>query len=178
MQDKRKAKLDFLLYSWLIYSTYIVIIAPYVLYEFGWTTALGFIFLFISLFFYIPLIAGVLGSLFHPAIYGQLFSELGLILLGIIVINIIGVFFWWRKQTIPRAWLLALIGYVAGPGIILSPPISMLWQPKFIGFYFLACLNLCYFLLLLGNYLQKKYWPDNRLANKIRSILKRPCLRV
>lgn len=182
MKNKIKKNLIFILYSWLIYNFYLIGLAPYAIYEDNLMSYIRFVLAGLVLYVFISLAWRILRCIFLPGFLSGIFhsSYSGIILAGmgsIILINIITMFFWWRKQTFARAWALGLTGWIAGPGILYLIPSRFSFPP--LGIY--LCLlgaNLLCFIMFIGNYLQKRFWPDNKLCNRIRSILQWPCLRT
>lgn len=103
MQNKIADYLVFIVYSWLIYNTYVFMLAPMYILEAGLIVAICYVLGVISVYFYVPLIWLVLHVLVDPFFYESLFSVNGIVPLLIILIYLIVIFFWWRRQTIIRA---------------------------------------------------------------------------
>lgn len=85
--------------------------------------------------------------------------------------------YWWKKQTLLRAYSIALLGMFVGPGLMFC--IGTLGDgshPE--RFLCILAANFFYILLIAGDFLQKKYWPKNRFCNRFRAILRWPCLRT
>lgn len=126
-------------------------------------------------FFFIQILEQVVHdfNLFIQYIIIQFITPIS-ILLGLYTLIVV---LWCKKQTILRAWLLALTGMFAGPGLFFC--MRMPGDGGDIkGLAAIIGINLFYSLLYIGNFLRKKYWPDNKICDKIRPILKKPCLRT
>lgn len=82
--------------------------------------------------------------------------------------------FWLGKQTVLSAWLLALAGMCCGPGLASRVPFDSMSDGD--AFYYgLISMNAFYLCFGIVNWLQKKYWPNNKFCNRIRDILRWPC---
>ena len=165
----------FFLYTLLIIKTYFFIGVPFiVIFCDG-----GFIDLIIRItcywFFFEQLLIWIFYIFFHPQLYIDIFI---LLLLNIFFVYYWVIFFWIRRQTIFRAWLVALPGTFTVPGwYLLSIPAPEFDQLGVVIYGIAISLNTFFPLLLVGNYVQKRFWPDNRLVNRLRYYAKRPCLR-
>ena len=165
-----KYNLILLFYSWCIYNLWLFIMAPYFIKKMG------------------ILQYGIYAILTLSAYYDIyfLFNSLDVFFTGYAIIPLffffaggLTLFLWWRKQTIIRAWLLSLAGMLFGPGLIFCiVPYMRFGPPERAGFYGLLALNIIYLFILVGNFLQKRFWPQNRFINNIRNILQRPCIRI
>lgn len=97
-------------------------------------------------------------------------------LFGLIIIAVYSLpfIFWFKKQSILRAWMLSLMGLLAGPGIVF---LFNDFNPNILkSLNTLIILCSFYFFLILLNKCQRKYFPANKLANQIRHFLKSICL--
>ena len=177
----------FLLYTWFIFVSSAFISIPLYVIRYGFGE-LGSIILFALFIFSLPF-----GFIYLAIDDWDVFlitvrpsyGETGIMpylqtLFGFLVLFLILFFpfrFWWKRQTIFRAYVLAAFGMVFSPAVlmfgIIDSPLSSL------SFIFYVILWVCLFYLFLGlaDKYQKKYWPDNKIANAIRLALKWPCPR-
>lgn len=178
MSSKEKKYLIFILYSWLIYNSFIFIAAPFLISEYGFITVMG-----MTAFFIFPIYLFFIIAYFFLIIQVLIYYPSTLVFFPIVLINSSAIVFWCKKQTITRAWLLALAGTIVGPGLIywfftknnsttFSHSISsaQLWG--------ILCLNAIYLAIFISNYMLKTYYPDNRFGKWIRDALKKPCFRT
>lgn len=164
----------FLLYSWCIYQSYLLIVTILVLFAHNFEITALRIDKFCDYFFFPILLA-------H-----QIIEELSENILRIHLIIFSGLYAilfipWYQKQSILRAWYVALIGFLIGPGFGFWGKTMTFGdggQNQPYGFPTFIILNLFYLLLYIVNFLQTHFYPDNKLANRIRFILKWPCLRT
>lgn len=122
----------------------------------------------LGLFFLPPVIAIMiifLPSLYLPslpflAIYGAVF------------------WLWFRRQNIYTAWLVALTGQFAEPGILFffRMPGDGGWRQPGVEMGMMG-VEIFYFSLLIASIIHKRYFPDNKIANRIAKILAWPCMR-
>lgn len=169
----------FFLYSWCIYQSYFIIIIPFLIldevksgyFTFGYLGELLGL-----LFFFIPFAITIVEKFIND------FQWINLVYLAagcfVLWAYLLFVYFWWDKQTILRAWLLATIGMFAGPGLALIFSVPGDGDSDSKGIIAIIGINIFYFLLYKLNNYQKKHDPDNKFANRIRYILKWPCLRT
>lgn len=91
-----------------------------------------------------------------------------------------GIFWcWWRRQTVARAWIVALAGQLAGPAemLFMRMPGDGGYRHPGLEMGMLG-VEIFYFALLIADIVQKKYFPDSKIARRIRKILAWPCLRT
>lgn len=178
MLNKHIRFIVFFLYSWCIYQSYFFITAPLSIYNSYIEEG----------YLYLPSLWNIILSFFWIHLLILVIQDFALFIQNVIIPFIIPVSMliglytfifniWWKRQTILSAWLLALTGMFVGPGIFFC--IRMPGDgSNYTGLYAIIGINIFYFLLFIGNFLQKKYWPSNKLCNRIRSILTWPCLRT
>ena len=158
----------FILYTWLIYNTYIFITAPYIIELPGIKDYLSYAIIYtLSSYTFFR-------ELYH--ISQGIFSNLFLVVIIPILCFYITIYFWCKKQTIFRAWMLALFAYIAGPGLLIVSHPLLINSPISIKRYGIWMISSPFILLIIINLLQKKYWPNNKFCNRLRSILLWPCL--
>lgn len=75
-----------------------------------------------------------------------------------------------------RAFLISLMGLFLGPGLVYIHDEPELTQT--LGILNILILIVFYLTLYFGDKLQKKYFTNNKFANKIRFLLAWPCLRT
>lgn len=167
MERRIKKKLIFILYSWFIYNAYVFTITPIYIKDTDFLSSILFALLALSSYFSIIAFLMCLP---------YIFTILGFILGLCFFAGTISFLFWGRKQTIIRAWLLAETGMFMGPGIPFVFFHNTIDSGYVSPFYGILGLNLLFLTLLIGNYMQKKFWSNNRVMNKICYILKWPCL--
>lgn len=106
LQEKTK-KLIFVLYSWLIYNSYLFITAPILIFEIG-------------LLEYFYLLGGILFLFYFVKVLiydGWFMSSTFCTPFLVILLTAAYPFsLWWRKQSFFRAWLLAFSGMFCGTG--------------------------------------------------------------
>lgn len=168
MLGKLKKNLILLVYSWLIYNFGFLVVVACFLFD-------KEIFIYISM-------AGMALSGYFEFIFiqpgsGILSPSIRELTLICFFSGCVTLFFWWRKQTIIRAWLFSLSGMMTGPGLMYFA-LSFAIARKHEWWYGMLWLNIFYLALLIGNFLQKRFWPENRICNRIRFILKWPCIRT
>lgn len=169
--------LIFILYTWLIYNLYIFVSWPVIVDLYGKTVFLSLLGLFFVLPFSPIIILGIIFinwdlsgvSPFH-IFEGLLFFIIALIMIWIYAVPF---YFWYKKQTLFKAWIISMLGALAGPGIAVSLPGWPL-TPLYISLP--VCLF--YFFLYLSDKSQQKNDPDNKFVNKIRFMVKWPCLKI
>lgn len=164
----------FLLYSFLIFNAYFIIGAPVIGYFYGYPK----LFLYpLIVIMDLPqfIIAMTMAFLSRPLLYIFIFAAASffLFLLWFLQFHL-----WWKKQTIFSAFLITLTGLLFGPGLHFFRGFFEEMRSPWPGPLILLSVCLFYGLLYLANYLQKKYWPDNKFCKRIRFILKWPCLRT
>lgn len=170
MSNNIKQNIILLLYSWVIYNLYVVFLSHSLIIDWGF-------------FGYIGAMIGMLSSI---SIFVIFFNNMKFFitppvlwfLLFCILCGITTLWFWWKKQTLARAWLLSLVGVLAGPGMIFVVPTRFPIYHPIHPFSAVIYLNIFFTLLVIINFLQKKFWPSNKICNKIRRILQWPCIRV
>lgn len=178
MPSKSIKLISFYFYTWCIYQSYFFIVTPIYMYQkrdyFSSHLVIEILLFFI---FILPLIIMVIQNLnFYMHNFVEILPQLILSFLILIIYAYIFVA-WWKKQTLLMAWIMALMGMCVGPGLAFC--ISGFGNGGDIkGLAAIIGINLFYFLLFIGNIIQRKYWPDNKLCNKIRFILTWPCLRT
>lgn len=176
MRNKIVKTLIFLLYSWFIYNSYLVILSAYFIYQGYLLHAISTPLSILTFYSFFMLVYNILKFIRFHIILGFLFSPYNLwLVIPIIIVNAVSLFFWLKKQTIARAWLLAMAGIICGPGLLCAVQIFNSLSPLILGS---LCLSILYVLLIVSNYLQKRFYPDNKFANRIRKLLKWPCLRT
>ncbi len=181
--------ISFVVYSWTIYNFYFFALVTGFFYAEGFEFNIDYLhgfYHYTSQFFIYPveMLSDILDLIFirHVIPFCDPYldkenNDCAVPFAFICILTAIVLYAWWKRQTIIRAWIMALTGSIAGPGLLLlimplTPHSLPFGIPAFIG------INLFFSLLLAGNRLQKKYYPDNRLANRIRWLLKWPCLRT
>lgn len=103
-------------------------------------------------------------------------------LVGILMLIFIIAFYsmpfilWYLRQTVMRAFFLSLTGLFCGPGLIFV--LERHGSDDYAGLMTISLLIIFYLTLYYGNKYQKRYYPNNRFANKIRRLLAWPCLRT
>lgn len=84
--------------------------------------------------------------------------------------------YWFFKPSLLKAWYMSVQGLFLGFGnLSFINPISR--GESFMGIYIFLIICALYSFLYFGGKYQKKYYPDNKLANKIRYALVWPCLK-
>lgn len=166
MRNKYWRYFAFFMYSWLIYNSFLFIGAPILIYSYGISEYIAGIAMLLTVCFYFIFLLD----------YRAITNIILLILLGGLV-YCIPVHLWLRKQSILTAFLLSVLNLLMGTGSLFFWNCLFPNQPKS-GPFLLLAVCLFYILLYYGNKLQKKYYPGNKVANRIRSWLKAPCLRT
>ena len=168
MPNKLIRYLAFLLFTWIVYNSYMFIIIP--LNFDGWTI----IYEFVTTFCHRSLIN--LYELVLIYICDLLYWDTKLTLIWLLI-WLVPWILWWKKQTLRRAWLLAFFGSTWGPGGEWTG-ITNAWVPLsnyIIGF---LVVNLFFFYLVVINMIRRECFPHNRFFNTIISWLQRICLRT
>lgn len=147
--------LIFLMYSWLIYISFLIFATPLVASSFidsfpdlvlSILFVLGLLFMLVFSFFYN--FTTFLGNPFMPLI------------INLFIINLIPFIYGWKKQTILRACALAFAGLMVDPGVLTFGVMDGHTGLMYLIIIFI-CLNTFYPLLDYGNKYQKKRWPHN-----------------
>lgn len=157
----------FIIYSWLIYNSFIFIGGPILLYSFGVPMYGEIVLTTLGIFFFIL----AESPNFHHII------NMCVLALFLLIFYLLPIIWWWKKQTILTALLLSMLGLVIGPGSFIFWSFLFKNQPL-CGPFILVSLVLFYLFLYYGNKLQKRYFPENKIANELRKILQWPCLRT
>lgn len=142
----------------------IVLMAPVAIFEKGFSAYALEAFFILSGLILANILYGIIDPFSWPASANFLY---------IYLTGLIPVFFWIRKQTVIRAWFLALGGACAGPGLWLFREDKYSFISAVIV---LLLVNVFFAMLTWVNYAQKKYWPNNGPCNRLRLILRQPCL--
>lgn len=166
---KKIAKyLIFILYTWLIYNLNYLIMTPYTISQ---TNLLTFIidgFLTLSSYNFFLIVSKIIGALFTRNYW---------IILILFLCFAIPIFFWFRKQTIFRAWMVAVSGFIAGPGIFFIIGSFRFGPVNEMGLIGFLAMNVLFPLLMIANWAQKRYWPGNKFCDRVRRMLRWPCLK-
>lgn len=88
-------------------------------------------------------------------------------------------YIWYVKQTIFSAWLLAMAGMI-GPGSLTFPSMAMGdgGGGKLESMVAFMIINILFPSLWLVNTIEKDCRADSKFVDRIRAILKWPCLRT
>lgn len=175
----------FLLYTLLIFQSYVFALVPAAIYYDFNILRLRFL---ATVFFPCLIIPFVLARSFFFDIPKMLLKsfpdELISTLLTLTLYFIIPLalscklFYWWFKKQYPlTAWGIAFLGSCYA--FLIFPSTLTLGDGGHkdgFGWVALPAVNCFYFVLCIADLLQKELWPDNKFANKIRSLLSIPCI--
>lgn len=175
----------FLIYTLFIFQSYVFALVPAAVcadfnilrYRFLATVFCPLLFIpwILAHFFFIAL-PQMLIQAFQKDIFSSL-AILAVYYLAPIVISCL-LFYWWLKRQSPlTAWGIAFVGSCYAFMIF---PSSMAMgdggHKDAFGWVALPAVNCFYFILCIADILQKKFWPDNKFANRIRRGLASLCL--
>ena len=135
MDSKFKKFAIFILYTWLIYNLYFFAMIPTLILKSNTFSVLVYLVQDLSSF-----------TIFYNIyVFRDLFisSDWWIILIPLICF-VVPIYFWFRKQTLFRAWMVALSGFIAGPGYMYVIPSRLGLPsngiPNFLLFNIVFCL--------------------------------------
>lgn len=164
----------FFIYTSLIYflSVFTGSLATLIIYNFN--TMLNY-FYFVIYLIYIPFYLLYITEYRPPNQASEAIFSITILIIAI-GIYVTPFVFWYIRQTIARAFIISLMGFIPGPGIVyiiddIGPDFTLGIITGLLSIFF-------YLTLYFGDKLKKKYFPNNKFANKIRYLLTWPCLRT
>lgn len=168
MKNRRIKIAIFAYYTWFIFNLYFIVTGPLFIYIYGYEMWSNYV---IELFFFWVLIE----ALTTPPYWALI--TIPVLCAFFSIFNILQLAIWWQKPNLVKAWMVSMSGILTEIGTITF--FGGMGKRGVIHLaYMLIAMTFFYLSLYLADRLQRKYLPNNRLASKIRWLLRWPCMNL